>query len=387
MHLNDMISQVTARLESGYGMRWLEEQWLEIDRLYQTAPVGFAYFDAKDLSLLRLNRRQAEMFHLSDADLKGRPVAEIVPLAPAIPDLLAKAASGERIENVIVTGQVGDQYRVPIIWLVNFTPVFDQNGEVDAVWAVSLEITAQKRAEAALIESEKLANLGRLATSIAHEINNPLAHVSDLLYLSRQQAISTEVQRMLELAEQELQRVQDIASQTLRFQRAALTPSAVTCAHLFLTVIDMYRAQLKTAQIEVHQRKRAERPLVCLEGDVRQVLNNVIGNAIDAMPEGGCLFLRSRETKDPKSDRHGFCFTIADTGCGMTRDIKESVFKAFFTTKGVHGSGLGLWISAEIMQRHQGSIRIRSSQSERYHGTVVTLFLPYDFRVGDAEVR
>jgi signal transduction histidine kinase len=387
LQLNEIISQVTARLEAGYGMRWLEDQWLEIDRLYQTAPVGFAYFKAKDLSILRINRRQAEMFHLPNVEVKGRTVAEIMPLAPAIPDLLARAASGQRVENVIVTGQVGGKRQIPITWLVNFTPVVDRNGEVEAVWAVSLEITAQKRAEAALIESEKLADLGRMASSIEHEINNPLGHVSNLLYLIGQHDNPAEVQEMLAMAQQELQRVVDIASQTLRFQRAALAPRAVTCAQLFSTVIDMYRARLKTAQIEVHKRRRAERPLECLEGDVRQVLNNVIGNAIDAMPNGGCLFLRSREADDPKSGRRGLCLTVADTGCGMAREIKENVFKPFFTTKGVNGSGLGLWISAEITQRHNGTIRIRSRQSGQHHGTVVTLFLPYESRVENMEAR
>ena len=387
MQLDQIISQVTARCENGYGTRWIEDQWSEIDHLYQTAPVGFAYFNARNLSLVRLNRRQAEMFNMQEAEVKGKTLAEIMPLVPEIPALFAKAAAGESVNNVILTGQFGDKRGIPIIWLVNYTPVFDDDGNVGAIWAVSLEITAQKRAEAALIESEKLADLGRMASSIAHEINNPLEHVSNLIHLVRQHDNHAEVQRMLDLAEQELRRVVDIASQTLRFQRAALIPKPVSCAHLFTTVMDMYRARVKTARISVHKRKRAERPLVCLEGDVRQVLNNLIGNAIDAMPDGGSLFLRSRETSELGTGRRGLCFTVADTGCGMTRDTKKNVFKAFFTTKGTTGSGLGLWISAEIMQRHHGSIRIRSSQSDRHRGTVVTLFLPYEFRVGDAEVR
>ena len=387
MQLNEIISQVTARCENGYGTRWIEDQWAEIDHLYQTAPVGFAYFDARNLRLLRLNRRQAEMFNLRDSEVKGKTLAEIMPLIPEIPELFARAVAGNRVENVVLTGQFGDQRGIPIIWLVNYTPVFDEDGNVGAIWAVSLEIAAQKRAEAALIESEKLADLGRMASSIAHEINNPLEHVSNLLYLMHQFDNHAEVQTMLDLAEQELRRVVDIASQTLRFQRAALTPRAVTCTHLFTTVIDMYRARVKTARINVHKRKRADRPLVCLEGDVRQVLNNLVGNAIDAMPDGGSLFLRSREANEERTGRHGLCFTVADTGCGMTRETKQNVFKAFFTTKGNTGSGLGLWISAEIMQRHHGSIRIRSSQCARHRGTVVTLFLPYEFRVGDAAVR
>jgi len=226
--------------------------------------------------------------------------------------------------------------------------------------------------------TEKLAVAGRLASSMAHEINNPLEAVTNLLYLSRLRAEDPQQQEWLDEAELELRRISIIANQTLRFHKQASKPQAITCLNLFSPTLSVYEARLKNAGITVEKRERANEPVECFEGDIRQVLSNIVTNAIDAMPNGGRLLVRSREGTDWRTGRRGLVLTLADTGTGMAPEVQSKMYEAFFSTKGIGGSGLGLWISSDIMHRHQGRISIKSSQRESRTGTVVTLFLPFE---------
>lgn len=255
-------------------------------------------------------------------------------------------------------------------------PRRDKNGNIVKWYGTTEDIHERKRAEDALMQSEKLAAVGRIASTIAHEINNPLESVTNLVYLARQQSQDPEQQRLLDMADEELQRVSLIANQTLRFHKQASKPQAVSCTALFSTVLNMYGGRLKNANIAVEKRKRANEPVICFEGDIRQVLNNLVDNAIDAMPRGGRLLVRSRQGTDWRTGRPGLILTVADTGAGIDPQARGRIFEAFYTTKGIGGTGLGLWISAEIMHRHQGRLLVRSSQKAARHGTAVSLFLP-----------
>jgi signal transduction histidine kinase len=243
---------------------------------------------------------------------------------------------------------------------------------------VSIDITDRKRTQAALIQSEKLAAVGRMASSIAHEINNPLEAVTNLIYIARQYSVVPEVQEFLDVADQELRRVSIIANQTLRFHKQSSLPHEVTCQELFTTVMTLYEGRLRNSAIAVEKRKRAHRRVSCFEGEIRQVLNNLVGNSIDAMPGGGRLLLRSREATDWRTGRHGIALTVADTGAGISPVTRARIFEPFFTTKGMNGTGLGLWISDGIVDRHQGRLLLRSSQDPAHPGTVCILFLPLE---------
>jgi signal transduction histidine kinase len=208
-----------------------------------------------------------------------------------------------------------------------------------------------------------------------------LESVTNLIYIANTYAIAPEVQHLLGLADQELRRVSIIANQTLRFHKQASSPREISCTDLYSTVLSLYEGRLRNSAIAVEKRKRAQRTISCFEGDIRQVLNNLVGNAIDAMPTGGRLILRSREATDWRPTtgpaRRGLALTIADTGGGISAESRKRLFEPFFTTKGIHGNGLGLWISAEIVQRHNGRLLLRSSQSPAHHGSVFSLFLPF----------
>jgi PAS domain S-box-containing protein len=260
----------------------------------------------------------------------------------------------------------------------SLAPVRDASGKIVFLVPEGRDITELKRAEGALIQSEKLAAVGRLASSIAHEINNPLESVMNLIYLARQYAVSPDAQKFLDTADQEIRRVSIIANQTLRFHKQPSNPQAVSCPELIATVLGIYEGKLRNAGIEIEKRYRAKHPVICFEGDVRQVLNNLIGNAIDAMPSGGRLLLRSREATDWPTGRKGLVLTVADTGIGMDAQVLQKIFDPFFTTKGIGGTGLGLWVSQEIAERHNGTLKVRSTQRGGTCGTVFTLFLPFD---------
>ncbi len=249
--------------------------------------------------------------------------------------------------------------------------------QVMALFEVRLKTIENERAAAAVMQNEKLAAVGRLASSMAHGINNPLEAVTNLIYLSRQRIQDPEIKVWLEQADQELRRLSTIANQTLQFHKQASRPQAISCLNLFSTALNVHEARLRNANITVEKRKRANEPVECFEGDIRQVLGNLIANSIDAMPNGGRLIVRSREHTDPRSGRKGLMLTIADTGVGMNQATQRRLFEAFFSTKGIGGIGLGLWISADIVKRHQGRISIRSSQREDHTGTVVNVFLPF----------
>ena len=249
----------------------------------------------------------------------------------------------------------------------------------DGFVTFSRNITEEKRSASMLLQNEKLAAVGRLAASIAHEINNPLESVTNLLYLARRSHNMPEVQEYLDTAERELRRVSVISNQTLRFHKQASAPTAVTCNELFEEVLSIYQGRLVNSRINVEMRERADRPFECFDGEIRQVLTNLIGNAIDVMhPQGGRLLIRSREGTNWRSGQKGFVLTVADTGTGMPQQVLRKIFEAFYTTKGIGGTGLGLWVSREIVDRHRGCLLVRTSQDETHSGTVFALFLPFD---------
>jgi two-component system, sporulation sensor kinase E len=247
-------------------------------------------------------------------------------------------------------------------------------------WYGSTEnIDARKVTEFAIRQSEKLAALARLASSIAHEVNNPLEAVTNLLFLSQMTDDLSAVKKYLKDADRELRRVAMTASRTLSFHRQSSSPSPVTCEELIAGTLSLFEGQLSVTALEVVKRVRTNRAVRCLEGDIRQALSNFIGNAIDALsPEGGRLLLRGREGREWASGKKGLVITIADTGPGIAPGVMSNLFKPFVTTKGENRNGLGLWISRDIIARQHGRITIKSSRKPNHHGTVVTLFLPLE---------
>ena len=355
-----------------------ERQRFEIETLYRTAPIGLALFDTKDFRYLRLNDRQAAFFGLKPEQIIGRTLTEMAPIE-GLRELFEQVARGEPVVNYPLEGTLitdPNEYRY---WNVSYFPVYSADGSIQAITAASLETTAQRKAEAALLQSEKLAVVGRLASSIAHEINNPLEAVTNLLYLAQNSDDIVEIKEFLATTERELRRVSAIANQTLRFHKQASSPQAVTASALFDSVLSVYQGRTINTGVQIDRRDRATTSICCFEGEIRQVISNLFCNALEAVSpgQGGRIILRSREATHWATGERGLLFTVADTGAGISPEVEDRIFKPFFTTKSVTGTGLGLWVSKEIVDRHHGFLRFRTSQDPRHHGSVFTLFLPF----------
>jgi PAS domain S-box-containing protein len=355
------------------------ESEAQLSAFYDSGAVAAALIDAKTFLYLRVNSKLAEMLGQLPEEVTGSSVFDLAADVASLRGQLETVARGESLIGVAAEGALANSPDLRRHWYSNYVPVRSESGEVTAIAAASIDTTQQKKAEAALIQTEKLAAVGRLAASIAHEINNPLESVTNLLYLARMAEGKPEMDQYLETAEQELRRASAITSQTLRFYKQSTKAVAMTGEELFHGVLSIYQGRLLNSKVTVEQSMQAHAPVEIFDGEVRQVLNNLIGNAIDALhPNGGRLLLRSREGTDWRSGRHGVVLTVGDTGPGMARETRARVFEPFYTTKGMGGTGLGLWVSQEIVRRHEGTISVRSSQRDGSNGTVFRVFLPYE---------
>lgn len=238
------------------------------------------------------------------------------------------------------------------------------------------DITEQKRSTAALIQSEKLAAVGRLASSIAHEINNPLTAVTNLLYLSATAESPSDVKAYLAQAEMELARVTNIATQTLRFHRQSTNPRDVSLSEILENVFILFRGRIGDAEVHVRKQYGTEGKIMALDGDLRQVFVNLVANALDSTQRGDTISVRVREATDWRTGQQGVRVLVADTGHGMSKETVRQIFEPFFTTKGSMGTGLGLWVSAEVLRNHRARVRVRSSQDTERHGSVFSIFFP-----------
>ncbi len=256
-------------------------------------------------------------------------------------------------------------------------PVRGPQGQLLGGVAVNVDITERKQAEQALIRSEKLASAGRMAATIAHEVNNPLAAVTNALFLAGTDPdLPASVREYLEIADRELRRAAHMVKQTLGFYRETGSASTVHLPELLDDVLHLFGAKLKNSMVRVERQCKCTTPIQAVEGEMRQVISNLIVNSIDAMPQHGTLYLR---TAGPicLNDRPMVALTIADTGAGIADEHRKQIFEPFFTTKKSFGTGLGLWITSELVKKHDGRIRIRSRIG---NGTVVTIWLPIERR-------
>jgi signal transduction histidine kinase len=232
----------------------------------------------------------------------------------------------------------------------------------------------QAESQDALRRTEKLAVAGRMAASIAHEINNPLAAVTNVLYLISTSTDLESVRKYNAIAQEELRRISDIANQTLRFYRAPNPPELVQVSEVADSALALFRAKLRTQDIKVHRDYAEHAEITVSLGELRQVLVNLIANAIDALPKGGNLRLRTSLVRHPRDGREGASITVADDGPGISPEAYKRLFSPFFTTKGTTGTGLGLWLTRDILEHQKGYIRCRNHHSP--HGAVFTIWLP-----------
>jgi len=354
-----------------------ERQRAELEAVYDTAPVGLILIEPAELRYVRLNQQQAELMGYPPEEVIGKRVDELV-TSPVAWANLKRVAAGGMVRDFTFDTAFANRPDDVRTFNVNYSPVLDAEGKVRAISVASLDVTRLRKAERALVQSEKLAAVGRLASSISHEINNPLEAVTNLLYLIGTEDLPADAREYLKSAQDELARVSQIATQTLRFHRQSNKPTWVTPAQLVDAVLNLFQGRLANSGIHVEASYATTTKVLCFENDIRQVLNNLIANAIDAMRTGGRLMVRAHDARHHESGVAGVRILVGDNGTGMSVETQRRLFEAFYTTKDLNGTGLGLWISKEIVERHQGALRVRSTQGGVRQGTVFSLFLPVE---------
>jgi PAS domain S-box-containing protein len=357
-----------------------------LDSMLANAPIGLAFVD-RNGRVVRVNQIFAGLTGIAVSRHLGRTLTDLLPktVASEIEGAVHRVFSSEEpVRNLELNG-VGGKLRRPWTWLISAYPVRTMPNQVRWVGIIALDASDRKRSEEALRRSEKLAVTGRLAASIAHEINNPLEAITNLLFLLRcSNDLPDAAKQYVTMADNEVRRISEITQQTLRFYRQPTQPARVTAEELFDSVLNLYQSRIHAVDLRVEREYEPGLTLFCFAGEIRQVFANLVGNAIDASAAGGRLVLRTRRSRDWRNPaQFGVRFTVADTGTGMEPEVREHIFEAFFTTKDATGTGLGLWVSQEIVLKHHGSMRVRSrvaapsnAQKQWGSGTVFEIFLP-----------
>jgi PAS domain S-box-containing protein len=257
------------------------------------------------------------------------------------------------------------------------------DGKVAGAVLTFRDLTELKRSQKALQSSDKLATAGRLATAIAHEINNPLDTVGSMLYLLQDRQADAESRQLVRDAREELARVVQITRNMLGLQRETLTPVPVRLSELLDGLLSLFERRLATSKVKVERRYESPGDICAFPGEMRQVFSNLIGNSLDAIgTRGGRILIHIYSATDwANSRRAGVRVIVADDGPGIPAQFRDNLFKPFFTTKAEKGTGLGLWVSYGIVRRHHGTMRVHTSTRPGHSGTAFAIFLPDDFRL------
>jgi PAS domain S-box-containing protein len=317
-----------------------------------------------------------KMFGYSADEMIGRPVTVIIPpeLQETESQILETIRGGERIEHLETVRLTKNGERIDVS--LTISPVRDETGRVIGVAKTARDITQEKKTEQALRTSERLASVGRLAATVAHEINNPLEAVTNLVYLAKGSVLPKDVREYLDAIEEELDHISHITKQTLGFYRESTAPSAVRIGAMLMPLIAVFSSRARNKGAEIRPEIRQDPEIYAIPGEIRQLIANLLSNSIDAVDSGGLIRIRVDATPFSGHGCTGTRITIADSGRGIPLSIRSKLFEPFFTTKKDVGTGLGLWVCTNIVKRHHGSIRVRSSTIPGRSWTVFSVFLP-----------
>ena len=324
---------------------------------------------------------------------RGRPLREVVRICDekTRSDSEDPVKAVRRAQNVvgfsnslILTSRSGNEYPIELTG----APILNEAREIVGVVLVFRDVTHRRQTEQILRASERLTLAGRLSATIAHEIRNPLDTVTNVIYLlQHEQGSHVATAQYLQMASDELARIAQITSQLLTFHREARNPVDVSLSEVLESVLVLFAPRVKQNHLIVETRLETDRCVRGFPGELRQVFSNLIGNALDAMPANGKLILHTRESSlasDPS--RKGVRVTLLDSGAGIPAGVRKNLFAPFYTTKGEKGTGLGLWVSRGIIEKHEGTIHVISSTHEGKSGTAFSVFLPFEQELGMLDV-
>jgi PAS domain S-box-containing protein len=326
-------------------------------------------------------------------EARGRPLTEVATLIdertrqlPADPVEVVRR--GEQVvglsNHLLLVSRSGREYPIDM----NAAPIMNRRRQLTGVVLVFRDITQRRQTEQTLRASDRLGQAGRLAATIAHEIRNPLDTVSNLLFLLRQESYANpDTKHYLELATDELARITQITGQLLTFHREAQFPVAVNLVKVIESVLTLYAPQISMQGITVTKRFETDQPVRGFPGELRQVFANLVANAVHSMPKGGRLLLHVFDSSLPSDPaRKGVRVTVLDNGSGIPTGVRKNLFAPFYTTKGESGTGLGLWVTRGIIEKHEGTIHFMSAVRPGRSGTAFSVFLPFEQVLGKLDL-
>ncbi len=330
---------------------------------------------SKDLNgiVTSWNPAAFRLFGYSADEMVGSSILKLIPenLHSDEKTILESIRAGRRVEHFETVRLAKDGRLIDVS--ITVSPIRDDEGRVTGASKILRDVSDRKRAERALIQAEKIAATGRMAATIAHEVNNPLEAMMNLLYLLRSSITDEEGLTYLSTAEGELERVSHIAKQTLGYYREHAAASAASLSELAEHAISIYEPRCTAANIEISTSFQSSRKPVLRRGEMMQVISNILANSIHAMPSGGRLSISVEDADEPIS---GITLTVSDTGVGIAPNDLLRVFDAFFTTRSTVGTGIGLFVTKQFVEGHGGQLSITSKKDATNHGTTIRIFLP-----------
>ncbi len=330
------------------------------------------------------NAGAERMFGYTAEMMIGRSISTIIPteLSDDETRFLKVIAAGGRIEHFETYRRTRNGETIEVS--LTLSPVHDENGIVVGVAKIARDITQRKQVERALHTSDRLASVGKLAATIAHEINNPLAAVTNLVFLAKLNTAESPTRELLDRAEEELARVAQLTKQTLGFFRTTKGAVSQSLAEVVQPLVGLYSSRAGNKDVKISVEIKQDPALYCMPSEIRQVVANLLNNSIDAVDVGGFVRIRISAARERSgAGSPGARLTIADSGSGIPVAIRKHLFEPFFTTKKDVGTGLGLWISKTIVEKHGGSIRVRSRTTPGSSGTVFSIFLPLNAAIDE----
>jgi PAS domain S-box-containing protein len=316
------------------------------------------------------------MFGYTADEMIGQSILRLIPVELHYEEaaILSRLRAGERVDHFETRRMRKDGSTIELS--VTISPIVDGAGRVIGASKIARDISDRRRIERLLLQSEKIAATGRMAAAVAHEINNPLEAVMNLIFLARQNSPPAgKAYQHLKMAEEELERVSHIARQTLGYYRDAGLPAEVFFHELIENVLTIYRSKLRAYGISVDTQFNDLQKILVSRGEFIQIFSNLIANAIDAMSNGGLLYVAVRIVIG--SAGNGIQTVIRDSGTGIKSEHLDRIFEPFFTTKGDLGTGIGLWVTKQLVEKRGGQISVTSNTAPGKSGTLISLFVPF----------
>ena len=331
-----------------------------------------------------MNDMAQEITGWSETESRDRPIDDIFRLIDSISrapleSLVTKVTRLNQVVSLASSAVLQRRDGSEIFIDESGSPIRDKHFRLIGIVLVFRDVTMARKSQEALLANEKLAVAGRLAATIAHEIHNPLDSVANLLYLL-DSGVNSEDERkhFLDLAKQEIARVTQISRAMLSLYRESRAPVEIDLKDLLESILLLMETRFHTLGVSVTCDLPAPLTIHGFPAELRQVFTNLLTNAAEASGEGGHIAVRAREIVASAIHQAGVLVTIDDTGPGVPETIRQNLFQPFFTTKGERGTGLGLWVSRGIINKHGGSIELTSSIAPEDHGTTVSVFLAVD---------